>query len=150
MHFKTSHFLCYFWINWVKLVELNIHNETKMSFFPLPKSQKGWKQCEKLNNHVPLLQYMTSHLEPVSGDMHCPVSNNRFLSVRFGLVWSRFYQLSGLRIFRCVLFIRNWEFERRSPSVFVKHIICNLDLSCIAIHINNLFDKIWKWIQFLM
>ena len=37
--------------------------------------------------------------------MQCPFSNNRFLLVWFGLVWSRFYQLFGLRVFCCVLFI---------------------------------------------
>ena len=38
--------------------------------------------------------------------------------VRYGFGWSQFYQLSGLAVFCCVLFIRNWEFDGRSPSVF--------------------------------
>ena len=67
---------------------------------------------------------------------------------RFGSVWSRFYQLFGLRVFYCILFIQNWEFERRSRSDFVKQIICNLVSSCIVMHIDDLLVNIWKWIQF--
>ena len=33
--------------------------------------------------------------------------------VQFGSVWSQFYQLFGLGVFWCVLFIRNWEMERK-------------------------------------
>ena len=38
--------------------------------------------------------------------------------VQYGSGWSRFYQLSGLGVFCCVLFVRNWEFDERSPSVW--------------------------------
>ena len=84
-------------------------------------------------------------------DTHSPVSNNGFLPVRFGLVWSRFYQLFScwVQVF-CVLFIRNWELERW-PSAFVKQITGKLVLSCfVYIHIDNYFSKSGsKWIQFL-
>ena len=41
---------------------------------------------------------------------------------RFGSVWSRFYQFFGLGSFYCVLLIRNYKCERRSPPHFVKQI----------------------------
>ena len=59
----------------------------------------------------------TYHHPNHASSIQRPVSNNRFLPVQFGLVWSCFYQLFGLGVFCCVLFIRNWEFER-SPWFF--------------------------------
>ena len=62
--------------------------------------------------------------------------------VRFGSVWFWLVTvllLSALGIFCCVLFIRNWEFDGRSPSVFVKQIICD---SCINfVWDNYIFPK---------
>ena len=39
--------------------------------------------------------------------------------------------------FCCVLFIRNREFDGRSPSVFVEQIIRDLVASCIVADIDN-------------
>ena len=64
--------------------------------------------------------------------------------VQYGSGWSRFYQLTGLGVFCCVLFIRNWGFDGRSPSVFAKQIIHDLVASCIVIDIDKLLVKIWK------
>ena len=65
---------------------------------------------------------------------HCPVSNNGL--IQYGSGRSRFYQLSGLGVLCCVLFIRNGEIDGRSPSFFVKQIIHDLVASCIVIHVD--------------
>ena len=75
--------------------------------------------------------------------MQCLVSNKGFRPIwsdliPYGFGWLRFYQLCGLWVFCCVLFIRNQEFERRSPSVSVKQIIRDFSSSCIVISIDNL------------
>ena len=67
--------------------------------------------------------------------------------VRYGSGWSQFYQLSCLGVFCCVLFVRNWEFDERSPSVFIKQVLVIHDLVVswiIIIDIVNLLVTIWK------
>ena len=59
---------------------------------------------------------------------------------------SQFYQLFGIGIFCCVLFI-NWEFKRKSPLVYVKQIIHDFVSSCIVAYINNLLVKICKQVN---
>ena len=80
--------------------------------------------------------------------VQCPFLYNGFLPFRFGKVRYGHGFINCLAseslVFCCVVFIRNREFERRSPSVFVKQIIRKLVSSCIFIHIDNLLLKIWK------
>ena len=58
------------------------------------------------------------------------------------IVWPRSLLLRPIH-----LFIRNWEFDGRSPLVLVKQIIRDLVASCKLIHIDHLLVKICKQVN---
>ena len=73
-----------------------------------------------------------------------PLGSNQFYPV---LRWHS--PLFG--IYCCVLFIRNWKFKRKCPSVLVKHITWDFFFYRVLLYISATYPEKYtsKWIQFL-
>ena len=133
---------------------LSLKNDLQLLLFESedPGSRRGVKTFsvdlqKKLRKALIIIHYDRNKLT----HWPCPVSNNGFLPVRFGsvryMVTVLLIAWLGLGVFCCVLFIRNCEFERRSPSVFDKQIIRDL-VSCVVVtyitYRQLILVEIWK------